>query len=47
MLIVSLAPCVILHKTDGEAYYFLLVRTEPLHATTETARGKRMIGQAI
>lgn len=37
----------VLHNADREAYYFLLERAGLLHATTEKARGKRAIGQAI
>ena len=37
----------VLHNTDRESYYYLLERAGLLHAPTEKARGKRMIGQAI
>jgi hypothetical protein len=37
----------VLHNADRESYYFLLERAGLLRKTTEKARGKRMIGQAI
>ncbi len=36
-----------LHNTDRESYYFLLERAGLLRKTSEKARGKRAIGQAI
>jgi hypothetical protein len=36
-----------LHNVDRESYYFLLERAGLLSGTSEKARGKRMIGQAI